>query len=349
LVLLVGFFTAGFTGSGLRVTSPSTGRPGAAELGHLTLSGPVYDLTYDQARNSLWFVSMTAGSDLMYQYDIGSDRLSDWPLPESDYNGFLSRVAVAPDGSVWATEAYSLVRLDPATGSVESLTFPQKDRDSTPTALDLNNPSPGTWPCSITFDTDGHALVGRHNVSSLARIDANLNIIGRVPIPPGMVDPGDAVDIHGLIYVAPDAGGRVVVMDEQGRSVGVGPADVTRFAQGPSGVAYLGSAGAGWMTGALGPVISGVAGGPMDRISVGAQSVAVYLHGVGSIRFVSAAEVDGNNYTPPVRTIQVLDPLGQTVSVRQADLVGGLAVDGAGTVWFVDIGPAETRLVHIAM
>ena len=320
----------------------------AVQLSSTDLPGPVYDLTFDRARDSLWYAFMMSGEPAaLYQYDIASGKTSHWSLPSTDDNGFLSRVVVAPDGSVWLTENYTVVRVDPVSGSVLTRKFALVDPDATSTALDA---SPGTWPSAITFDSAGKALVARHNVKSLVRLDSSLAEVNRVQLPASMVGPDDLVDSNGVIYAAPYLGaGPGVLFSEQGVLIGQTSQPVSRFAVSEGAVVAMGDAG-------LSRVGSNAvstswhaagAGAPEDRFAVTTGGAALYLDSRGTIQWISpAGGVEGGLSLAAV-PIQVVNPLGKTVDAFERHQVGAIATDGTGSVWYVDI--TAYRLVHISL
>lgn len=284
----------------------------------------------------------------MYQYNIGSGKSSHWVLPLTYHNGFLERVAIAPDGGVWATEDYSVVRVDPVSGAVLSHTFPMADVDATSTALDQSNPSAGTWPSAITFDSQGRALVARHNVKSLVRLNSSLALIDRVQLPSAIVGPTDLVDSNGVIYAAPYlGGGPAVLFNEQGLLIGTTKQHVSRFGVSGSVVAAIGSAGVSRVSSSATATAwrTESAGAPNDRLAVADGGAALYLDGPGTIEWISPdGTVDGRYSFVAVPT-QVTNPKGQSVTVLYRHDVGAIAADLSGSVWYVD--NTSLQLVHI--
>ena len=321
----------------------------AVQLSAIDLPGPVYDMVFDQSRDSLWYAYMSgSGTAALYQYNIASGKTAQWTLPPTDYNGYLDRVVLAPDGSVWLTENYSVVRVDPVSGSVVSHTFALADSDATSTALDPDDPSPGTWPTAITFDSSGNALVARHNVKSLVRLDSALAVVNRIQLPGSMVGPDDIVDSSGVIYAAPYAGtGPSVVFSEQGVLIGKTTQRVSRFAVAGGAVVALGSGGLIRVgSNAASTLWSPEVGGrPEDRLAVTNDGAAVYLDSQGTIDWISAdGRVEGELSLAAV-PVQVMNPIGTMVSLVERDHAGAIAIDGPGSVWYADT--TSRQLVHI--
>ncbi len=322
----------------------------AAELKRITLPGAVYDLTFDQARNSLWFAYMSSGAATLYRYDISTGMTTGVLLPPTDHNGYLERVAVGPDGAIWLTEEYMVVRYDPTSQVTRSIKLAEADADATPTALARTDPSPGTWPCAITFDSGGRALVARHNVKSLLRLDSSLGITGRVPLPFGIVDPANIVDFDGRVYVAAYGGtGRGATMDEQGGAAAIGPVGAIQFAEGPLGVVSLGSAGLSWLTPGSASVGFSVQAGPLDKVALARTGAVVYSQNLGVITKVTTSATIASEYKMAGSSVQVMNPLGQLIRATAVDSVGAMAVDSNDSIWIVDISNTAAELVQLGL
>jgi hypothetical protein len=332
--------------------APGAGGPRTAvQLSSADLPGPVYDLAFDQARDSLWYAFMLSGEPVaLYRYDIASGKTSHWSLPSTDYNGFLSRVVVAPDGSVWLTENYTVVRVDPVSGSVLKRTFTLADPDANSTAASQNDLSPGTWPTAITFDSAGMALVARHNVKSLVRFDSSLAEVDRVQLPGSIVGPGDLVDSGGVIYAAPYHGaGPGVVFSEKGALIGETTDSVSRFAVSGDGVVAMGSAGLSRVESNAVSTLwhTAISGGPEERFALTTSGAALYLDGPGTIQWISPGGGVEGELSLPWIPIQVANPGGKMVPAYTIHHVGAIAADTANSVWYVDI--TSYQLVHISL
>jgi streptogramin lyase len=321
---------------------------GLRETSRFALPGPIYDLAFDSSRNALWFAYMSSDpDDALYRFDLASQHLSHWALPPTDHNGFLMRVVVAPDGSIWTTEEYKVVRFDPASMAMASRTFPLPDADATATALSKNDSSPGTWLAAIGFDGEGNALVSRHNVTSLIRLDSGLNVLGRIPLPNGMVGPGDLVDVGGVIYATAYSGdGPTEIFNEAGVSKASVDGGGARLAEVATNVASVGPGGVVQID-ARGVMsrIQPIGGSPDDRIAATATSVAVYSYGPSRIMEQS---VDGSVLGTLMlqgQPVQKANPMGSVITVYAREDVGAIATDGQGSIWYVDV--TTPALVHL--
>jgi streptogramin lyase len=321
-------------------TSGGTAPPaGVVQQEIVTLPGEVYDLAYDPARDSLWFAFMSGDSpDVLYQYDLMTHKLSTWSLPPTDHNGFLERVVVAPDGSVWVTEDYTIVRFEPATGEVATKTLQLADVDASPAALTQDDPSPGTWPSAIAFLQNGEAIVARHNVAALLRLDNKLNTLGRIPLPQSLASPGDVADVAGHIFVAPYAGdGSAVVLNEDGSSSAVGASGINRFAQDGSRVASVGPSGVQILDEKAGAVsVASSSGSLFDRAAMTSDGFVTYQRYPGVIERRTKDGQVVTSYPLPREKVQEFNPEGSAVPVSAPDEVGALAVDGEDAIWYAD-------------
>ena len=206
--------------SSIATPAPSSSSS-AVELAKIKLTAPAFGLAYDQARDSLWYADMESSQPTLYQYNIASGKTAQRPLPPGSDSGVLDHVVLAPDGSVWVTTGYRIVRVDPASGSVLTHTFPLDDPDANSAALDGNAESPGTSDSGDHLHGAGLALLARHNVTSLVGHRRLLNLVDRIPMPASMVGPGDLAYLNGVIYAAPyHSGGAGVLFSEQGVLVG---------------------------------------------------------------------------------------------------------------------------------
>jgi streptogramin lyase len=334
----------GASGASGAVASPAT----LTELAKVDLPGPVYDLAYDRASNSLWYAYMTSGApDALYRYDITTGHVAKWPLPPTDHNGFLERVALAPDGSVWVTEEYSVVRVDPVSGGVAAHTFPVADADALSAALQT---SPGTWPSAITFDSQGLAMVARHNVKSLVRLNSSLSVVDRIQLPAGMVGPGDLVDSNGVVYAAPYTGdGQAVVFSEKGVLIGTTAQKVSRFSVSGGEVASIGTTGLSRVRAdaSMASWLPRPGGTSLDLLALTDGGAAVYEYGPGAIEWVSPAGAVEGRLALAAVLIQVGIPFGTPETVLGRHEVGAIAADKAGSIWYVDA--TSSQLVHVGL
>jgi len=134
------------------------------EAGHVVLdmSSIVWDLAYDEERDVLWFAETSVGgADTLYSVDVNDETIHRYELPETDYTGVVTQVKVGPDGVVWVTEPYRLVRFDPDTAEMTSTPVPLDDADRIEATVE-----PGTWISAIAA-IDGGVVVARNNVPRL--------------------------------------------------------------------------------------------------------------------------------------------------------------------------------------
>jgi streptogramin lyase len=327
----------------LELTAPT-------ELASYDLPGPVYDIAPDQSGNALWFAYMASGqADFLYRFDIQDGTFARWPLPPTDHNGFLERVVVAPDGSVWLSEDYQIIRFDPTSETMDSLPLAEDDPDARTDAL-TDSPTPGTWPAAITFDSNGQALVARHNVASLLRLDASLHVVDRVALPPGYDNLGDVIDEKGILFLAPYSGaGPVAITDEDGQLIAETTFPANRLSGDAAGVLAVGPSGAAWISPEAAIRPFGVeAGSPFDRgYSNGDGTSVLYL---GSAGILERHGADGSvlasmefERTP----IQVDDGNGKVMTVSKMHRLSALVVESGGDVWYVD--QSAPALVHIRL
>ncbi len=348
--LLVGAASA--TLAAVSATQSQSGSPRVGRvINRIDLPGPVYDLAVNSSGTTLWFAFMSPGSDsALYRYDITSGAMSHWSLPSTDYNGFVSRVAIAPDGGVWLTEDYNIVRFDPTTAAMSVKTLPLADVDATSTAFAFDV-SAGTWPCAITFDSSGHAIVARHNVNSLLLLDQAMDESGRIQIPLSPHGPGDVLEVGGLIYVDPDMGvGPAFVVDERGNKISTQAKGGYRLAAVGSEVVSTGAAGLTWLTqSGAGSQLSDEGSTLSDLVAGGPSGVVRYLSGPNRLERVQSSGTVSATFALTAVPAQVRDPSGNNVTESEGHMVGALAVDSADTVWFIDLFGSSTSLVHIAL
>ncbi len=317
-----------------------SGGAGAVADGRIiALPGPVYDLAYDRDRNALWFAYMSGdGPAILFEYGIASGLLSSNELPDTVHNGFLERVAVAPDGAVWVTEEYSIVRFDPSTAEIVSKSLAAEDRDAAGDSLNENSESPGTWPAAIAFDSSGAALLVRHNVRAVMKLNNSLSAVGRFLLPGPVESPGDIIDVAGVIYVAPYLGaGSTVSLTEGGRLIALSPTTSIRLASGRGKILSIGRQGATWVVpaGDVGNLISG--GSPHDRAVVGPEGVVVYSDGPAKLTWLDDNGAIQRIIDLSGEQINVTNPRGGVQSALAAHRIGALAIDASGSAWYTDV------------
>ncbi len=198
----------------------------------VSISSGAYKLAYDAPRKLLWFAEISrSGDDFLWSVGVDSGRISKYPLPSVEYNGYTTQIKVSPDGAVWVSLPYELARLDPADGTVRSLEISEKAAGALPAATDRSAPLPGTWISDILFDGNA-ALVARVNVPYLTRVDAMLGQSQDLPLPDshagskGMVRATD-----GWAYLLPgwDRAGSILALSPDGSLTPIGGLDGTRL------------------------------------------------------------------------------------------------------------------------
>ena len=349
VVTLVGglllFRAVALTGQTSGAEPSGSAAPSGVTQATVKLSGPAFDLAYDQSRHSLWF--KPADQATLFQYDTMSGKTTQLALPSTEDSGELDRVALAPDGSIWVATGYTVTRVDPASGSKRTHTFALADPDANSAALDANALSPGTWVSAITFDSAGMALIARHNVTSLVGLDASLNVAEHIPMPASMAGPGSLAYSGGVIYAAPFHGGPAGLFSEQGALVGTTTESVSSFSVSGSTVAAIGPAGPCRVASDGAATPWGQANqnwSPYDLFVAAPGGAALYLHRLGVLEwFAQDGQVEGT-LALPVAQLRVNNPGGSMVPVAEQDQIGALASDGPGSIWFVDVTSLE--LVH---
>ncbi len=132
----------------------------------------------------VWFVTgNAAGAPVLRGVTTATGAVTDVQLPgdgSSQYIGEFSPLKVDPSGAVWLANNDRLVRYDPATKKLGSITFSTRVVGALPGAT--SGPLQGTWPSGLGF-FNGKVVLARANVPWLTEIDASLRAVGRIPIP----------------------------------------------------------------------------------------------------------------------------------------------------------------------
>ncbi len=304
------------------------------------LPGPVYNLAYDSNRGRLWFSYMDSkGADYLYSYGAVSGKVEHWELPETAHNGFLERVAIAPDDAIWLTEDYTVIRLDSSLASMATVQLALDDPNASPDALSPDANSPGTWPSALAFDQGGTAMVARHNVSSLSLFDGSMHTAGSMPLPHGLYGVSALAYALGATYVSSYAGHTTVVLTSDG---------ITSYDL-PAGFSNLGvSAGDVWApeTGGGALLVTPAAvnesireSGPVDQIAANTAGAVAYDAQLGTLSWFSATspEQPGRVLALPVGSTQIRNPSGgDMVTALVSDSIGAIAMDDSGGTWYVD-------------
>lgn len=326
--------------------SPAGPAARGSELGRTPLAGAAYRLAYDPTHDAIWYATFDiSGPDYLYRVDVATAKTSRYGLPDTDYNGYLSAIRIAPDGAVWLNEPYRLVRFDPDAGSTKTLEFDLDDPAAQPDALDQGNPVPGTWISTFAL-ADDSIIVARNNVSQLTLLSYDLKQIGTIPIPRAYagardlaVGPGD-----GQIYALPGVGqvGGLVVLSNAGAVLSTPAIEGNRLELVGGDVFLSRPAGGTWVTGRrvsaplAGPAVAqdsfAVAGANGDVILF--DATAGTLEKVTDGRVVSMLQL-------PRSEVAIPRPGGENIVAHVAARVSDLVTDRHGVTWYVDAGTNE--------
>ena len=284
----------------------------------------------------------TAGPDTLER--VTPNGVETWPLPDTDYNGYIGQVKIAPDGGVWVTEPYALVRFDPTAHAASVLPF---DRDVTgafPDAWNPDSPVIGTWISSVCFSSDGWMLVARTNVPFVSIVSAAGPTLGSIPVPAeyaGALDLAEAPD--GSVYVAggyATSDAPVARVSKTGAVVGTLAGPASRFSPGSDGLLISGSGSTGvWVDPSNGDeaaLASGLSTNPDSLAVPDPRGGAIaYDASTGTIsRLVNGEIVD--LITMGKTRGFVTTPLGGSVAVTGSARVTDLATASDGTTYFLD-------------
>jgi hypothetical protein len=327
---------------GPEATERSLPGAGGSVTERITTVGPVYDLAYDSANDAIWYAQQDVSlPDRLFRYDIKTTATSEWEIPDSDYNGFLSQIKVDEEGAVWITQPYRLTRFDPKSETARSVDFTLEVDGALPGGSDPNDPAPGTWVSSIGF-AGPDVLVARNNVPDLIRINADLEELGRIKVPEPYAGATDiAVDVDGTVYLLPGVTEAPVVSvlraDGTVESLGV---EANRLEAVDGSVYLSGGTGSGLLlraSGVVGELLPTTDGGPESRSAHHPDGGAIVFDaGARTIQKVRDGLVVAT-YVFPTETVAVNNPLnGEPLSAVVQPAVHDLIVDRRGHVWFVD-------------
>jgi hypothetical protein len=223
----------------------------SSTLGTYELGSQVYDLAYDPSTDQLWMAIMRpGGTDELVAFDALAHQVAlRIALPDTDYNGFLSQIEVGPDGAVWVTEPYALVRYAPGAG-ITSLEFDVYAPDADGSADDPGDPLFGTWISGLGVDGTT-AIIGRVHVPYLSVVDAEMNIVERIDLPAAADGTTDIARLDESLFVAIGLRSQATIWSiERGGAASTGLSGA-RFARhdeagvlaygGPGPAAWLGS------------------------------------------------------------------------------------------------------------
>lgn len=304
------------------------------------LTGEAFDLEYDAVRRKLWLAILRAsGPDELVSVDVETLKQTAWTLPDADYGGFVSRVKVGPDGAVWVTQPYRLVRFDPESSSIVERPFDPVVPDALPDALSPDSLLPGTWISAIAPDA-GTILVARNNVPYLVRLDDSLTEVERIPVPPPYAGGQDlAVAGPDRLWVlsAPTAPASVALLERSGRVIAEIAGGGTRLASADGRTVALGLADGSAQLNPDGSRSSGLGLGRSDpsRAAILGSRTVIYDAGAGAIVLFDGTTEIGR-LTLDEEIIEVPNPAGGSTIGRIRTAVNDVALDGRGRVWYLD-------------
>jgi hypothetical protein len=294
----------------------------------LTLPTNVYDLAYNPLTSTIWYATMSlAGPANLVEADAGTGNVkAQFPIPQAASNGLQSEIRIAPDGSVWVSEPYALVRVDPASGVVDSLSLSNSDPGVPASATDPGSLRPGSWITSLSV-TSNSVLVGRNNVPFLQQWSLGLQPLGNVALPSGDSGPTDiTTDSSGLVMAflsssdETDAGQLVTLPFPAGTAEPTAPDGSAVQA------AYL-----------------DVRQGPNAAlVSLTGNPILTLDPGIGQLSWTSPG---GSSYLIPwpMVTSDVLNPLGQEVPAKGEPQLLAAAVLPEG-IWIIKSGGMNSTL-----
>ena len=323
-------------------SAPSAGSqttPAASPLSETELSGVVYDLVYDEARDVIWWAILRySGPDELVEFDpVARTVVRSWALPEVEYNGFTTRLAIR-QGQVWVSEPYRLVRLDPDTGKLDQIEFEALPNPTADPSAD-SAPLTGTWVSSFAFWDDA-IWVARNNLSYVTRVDpVTMQATEELPIPNKAAGSEDMIALDGSLYLSASfssvAG--VWVIDASGGAVAL-PVSARRFTA--SGTAIAGYGGNSFLIESGSGVLADVVpepGSPTDRFAAIPDSadLVAYSDTRNAIVRLSNGRVITSIGLARASVTKV-NPLGQPISTFVKSSVTDVVVDVRGTVWYVN-------------
>lgn len=324
----------------------------AVELGRFPLGGSVSRLAYDSTRDAIWFAFFdVTGPDFLYRVDAATGQRTQYSIPDTDYNGYLTTIRVATDGSVWFNEPYRMVRFDPVTQTSRALDLAVDDPSALPDALNPGNPVPGTWISAFAFLGTGVAMA-RTNDPHLYLLDQNLKVTGTISVPRTYAGALDltADPVGDGLYVLPGLGrsGGVALLSRTGTVLSNLGLQGRRLQSSGSSVLLSGTRDGGtWLTGVP-------SGAPVQGSTFSGDSLAVpsangdtilynatngILERVGAGRIISSLALAQSDVFVPRP--------GGDVTAHSVPLVNDLVTDDHGVTWYIDGGTNE--LVKVKM
>jgi hypothetical protein len=292
----------------------------------------VYSLAYDPDRKALWYAVHTlAGPATLFEADAATGAVShSYALPPELGDGGLSdQVRVAPDGTIWASQAFEIVNVDPATSDVFTVPLSQTVEGQLSSATSSTNP--GTWTTSIAV-TSNSVVVGRNNVPFLQQWSFDRKATDSIPLANSESGPTD---------IEPADGGLNLLFDTHG---GVADANFRDH------VAMTAGSGAPISKGgtALSPkyLTTRIDGANAQLESPDGNAIVDRSATAGQLSWNTAS--DGvKALSWPTEKAKVTNPLGKTVEANVTPTLEAALLEPDGTLWVVR-GGASIELVNYA-
>jgi hypothetical protein len=316
----------------------------------IPLGGEAYDLAVSSDGNHLWAAILRKNEpDELIAIDPASRTTTARALPDSDYGGFVSRVVVAEDGSVWVSQPYRLVRFDPVTGTSFLIEFDLDADGAVTDALDPANPLPGTWVSAIA--TRGPWIaVARNNVALLTVLDMKLVELDPIPVPSpyaGSQDLAWASDRLLWAISGPTYDRSVALIDTTGRITEELAGGGTRLEQARDGVLALGLSNGAAQLSTAAPAWLGTTSGASDESRIAALGTVVAIYdAVANTITKFDGDIPVGILQLEEATIELRPPNGgEPRASRIRPRINDLGVDRDGNVWYLDGNAHEAVLV----
>jgi hypothetical protein len=321
------------------VALPTDGAPTQRAIAEVDLKSTAYDLLYEPSRDRIWVALFNpGGTDVLREVDALSGAvISETQLPDVDYNGFLSRIKLGPDGSIWVSEPYRLVRVLPG-AKIETIELPLEGGDAA-NQLGASDPTAGTWISGFGF-RGNQVIVGRVNEARLMVYDDQLNQDAPIELPHEAIGPTDIAGVGAEAFMAGTyaAPGHVWKIDSDGMVDSV-RASADRFeAVGNQLVGSGGEHGAEYVPSGS-AVLTGLPASQDVRVAQDPRSggLIIYVPAMNALlRVVGGKQI--SSFSLPTEKGTITNPLGVPLPVTVRQHVADLIVDIRGHVWYLS-GP----------
>lgn len=206
VLMITGVFLAGavisatrFDGSVLNgnTRAPSTRMALAAKISNqvdVPGHGRPIALAADPTRPGVWFLDTSANTESIFFWDPTTSKLKEYPfgrIGNSIPFGMQAAMAVDSSGTVWAGIGTTLLRLDPASGTITRIPLPQVPNDA---AL-VGGPGggPGGPPRlfdshavqALTVDSGGNIVIAMSFTTSVLKYNPQTKTFSEVTLPNG--------------------------------------------------------------------------------------------------------------------------------------------------------------------